>query len=112
MTLIAGPTSARCWPGCGNMPTPSCCWPPAPADPGSFPAGMGASLKADAPDTTQALGELGRVGLLVRRGRSLRVVPDVLADHVVASACLTPQGAATGFADRVFSEFAGDCLSQ
>jgi hypothetical protein len=85
---------------------------PVPADPGPFHDRVAAFLRADTLDVTQALGELERVGLLVRRGRSLRVVPDVLADHVVASACLTPQGAATGFADRVFAEFARDCLSQ
>jgi hypothetical protein len=36
----------------------------------------------------------------------------VLADHILAKACLTPRGAATGFADRVFAEFAADCLAQ
>lgn len=85
---------------------------PVPANPGPFHDRMASFLKADTPDITQALGELERVGLFVRRGHSLRLVPDVLADHVVASACLTPQGTATGFADRVFAAFAGDCLSQ
>jgi hypothetical protein len=63
-------------------------------------------------DVTRALGELERVGLLVRRGRLVRLTPDVLADHILHSACLTSQGVATGFADRVFAVFAGEHLAQ
>jgi hypothetical protein len=85
---------------------------PVPADVAQFHARMATFLKVDAVEVTRALGEFERAGLLVRRGRSFRVVPDVLADHIMAAACLTPQGAATGFADSVFAEFAGDCLAQ
>jgi hypothetical protein len=85
---------------------------PVPVEAGQFHGRMAAFLSTAPVEVTRALGELERVGLLVRRGHSVRVVPDVLADHILAAACLTPQGAATGFADRVFAEFAGDCLSQ
>lgn len=49
------------------------------------------------------LGTLESAGVLRRRGRSLRVVPDVFADHLMAEACLAHGRAApTGYADRVF----------
>jgi hypothetical protein len=85
---------------------------PVPADTGPFHSRIAAFLQVDTVEVTRALGEFERVGLLVRRGQSVRVTPDVVADHILAAACLTPQGASTGFADRVFAEFAGDCLSQ
>jgi len=45
---------------------------------------------------------LESAGLLLRRGRLLRIVPDLLADFLVADACLDLRsGSATGYADRV-----------
>jgi hypothetical protein len=85
---------------------------PVPTDAGPFHDRMAAFLNVKPVEITRTLGEFERVGLLVRRGNSLRVAPDVLADHILAAACLTPQGVGTGFADRVFAEFAGDCLAQ
>jgi hypothetical protein len=84
---------------------------PVPVDAGPLHDGIAAYLTADPVEVTRALGELERVGLLLRRVHSFRVVPDVLADHVLAGACLT-QGRATGFADKVFASFAKDCLAQ
>ena len=45
----------------------------------------------------------------IRRGRKLRVVPDLLADFLIADACIDPKtGSPTGYADRVFRASAGD----
>jgi hypothetical protein len=85
---------------------------PVPANAGPFHERMATFLKADAVEVTRALGEFEQAELLLRRGGSVRVAPDVLADHILATACLTPQGLPTGFADRVFAEFADDCLAQ
>ena len=75
-------------------------------------------LRMDAPDALKAaasvagvdpvafrqiLAAMERGGVLVRRGRQLRVSPDVLADHVLAEAALTPGGESTGYAERVYS---------
>lgn len=52
---------------------------------------------------------LEEAGVLIRRGRMLRVVPDLLADFLVADACIDPQsGLPTGYADRVFAATSGD----
>jgi hypothetical protein len=74
-------------------------------------ARMAAFVNTSPSDVTRALGQMERAGLLVRRGRFLRITPDVLADHVLFSACLTSTGTPTGFADEVFDAFASDCLA-
>lgn len=50
----------------------------------------------------QTLSALESAGVLLRRGRQLRISPDVLADHVLARAALTPDGGTTGYAERVY----------
>ena len=52
-----------------------------------------------------ALGDLEAAGVLRRRGRTLRITPDVLADNVLHTACLTESGQPTGFAEIVFQQF-------
>lgn len=48
-------------------------------------------------------------GLFLRRGRTLRVAPDLLADFLVADACVDPRtGAPTGYADRVRTAIGGE----
>ena len=45
-------------------------------------------------------------GLLVRRGRTLRIAPDVLADYILRKGCATRRGESTGFGERLFTHFA------
>jgi hypothetical protein len=52
-----------------------------------------------------AIGELEKVGLLLRRGRSLRITPDVLGDHILANLCIAPNGIPTGAAEKLFDQF-------
>ena len=47
-----------------------------------------------------------QVGVLLRRGNTLRIVPDVLADHILHQVSVTPQGQKTGYADNIFNKFA------
>ena len=63
-------------------------------------------LGIDRPKLVSSLGALEEAGVLLRRGNTLRIVPDVLADHILHQANVTPQGQATGYADRVFGKFA------
>ena len=52
-----------------------------------------------------AIGILENVGVLLRRGYSLRITPDVLSDHILHNACLTLQGEPTGYVNEVFDAF-------
>jgi hypothetical protein len=50
-------------------------------------------------------GILEEAGVLLRRGYTLRLIPDVLADYVLHQACVTSQGNLTGFADQMYERF-------
>lgn len=78
---------------------------PVPVGLESLVEGLALVLDIPAPDVVRAVAELEKVGVLVRRGRKLRIVPDVLGDHILTEACITPQGQPTGFADQVFELF-------
>jgi len=52
-----------------------------------------------------AIGILESAGILLRRGYSLRISPDILSDHILYNACITPQGEQTGYAQKVFHTF-------
>ena len=69
-------------------------------------------LGIDRPTLLSSLGILEEAGVLLRRGNTLRIVPDVLADHILHQACVTPQGGPTGYADRVYAMFAPLCPSE
>jgi hypothetical protein len=60
----------------------------------------------------EILGVLEQAGVLLRRGNTLRITPDVLADHILHRACQTPQGKKTGYAEKVFETFASISPSQ
>lgn len=77
-----------------------------------FPAGdqgvittVAAELGVDASSVLRLLGELEAVGLVIARGRLRRIVPDVLADHVLHQACVDPQGRPTGYAEQLVSRY-------
>lgn len=53
----------------------------------------------------RALGEMQAAGILLRRGGTLRVTPDVLADYLYYRASVSA-GQPTGYAARVYSVFA------
>ncbi|MDE0182647.1 MAG: restriction endonuclease [Caldilineaceae bacterium] len=69
-------------------------------------------LDIDRPTLLTSLDILEKAGVLLRRGYTLRIVPDVLADHILHRANVTSQGQPTGYADRVFNEFASLCPSE
>ena len=66
-------------------------------------------LGIDRPGLLLSLGILEEAGVLLRRGNTLRIVPDVLADHILHRVSVTPQGLRTGYADLVFEKFASLC---
>jgi len=52
-----------------------------------------------------AIGILESSGILLRRGYSLRITPDVLSDNILYNACVTFQGQSTSYAHKVFYAF-------
>jgi hypothetical protein len=77
-----------------------------PMDPGSpaLDRIVEVATKLDAPAVRRAIESLHNAGVLVRRGRFLSVVPDLLADFVVERTCLSAStGGSTGHAERVIS---------
>ena len=69
-------------------------------------------LSIDRPTLLLSLDVLEEAGVLLRRGNTLRIVPDVLADHILHTANVTSQGQPTGYADIVFAKFASLCPSE
>lgn len=62
-------------------------------------------LHARPAEIVQAIGRLEQHGLLLRGGRMVRIVPDLLSNFLLEGACLTNAGDITGFADLVFRNF-------
>ncbi len=69
-------------------------------------------LGCDVPSLRSVLGELEAAGLLIARGRLRRIVPDVLADHVLHRACLDSQGRPTGYADALVARYGPTSLTK
>src|SRR6266545_6087217 len=55
-------------------------------------------LATDVATLQRTIEELARAGVLLRRGRGVRIAPDVLSDHILHRACITEQGQLTGYA--------------
>jgi hypothetical protein len=58
-----------------------------------------------------ALDVLEKHGLLLRGGRLIRIVPDLLSDFLLEGACITGASESTRFSDLVFRKFQPDYLS-
>lgn len=62
---------------------------------------------ADEVELRQFLGHLVKAGVVVRGGRFVRIVPDVLSDFILQDACFAPDGLVTGWATQVYEKVAG-----
>jgi hypothetical protein len=69
-------------------------------------------LKIERRQLVSSIGILEQSGVLLRRGYSLRITPDVLSDRILHEACLTPQGEPTGYAQEVFEKFKSICPAE
>ena len=69
-------------------------------------------LGINRPTLLLSLDVLEKAGVLLRRGNTLRIVPDVLADHILDQVNVTSQGQPTGYADLIFDKFASLCPSE
>lgn len=55
-------------------------------------------------DSNRLLRLLIDAGVLSRRGGKYRIAPDLLADHLIESSCITVAGTSSGYAEQVFDE--------
>lgn len=69
-------------------------------------------LGLDGPSVVEAFGILESIGVLLRRGRRVRITPDVLSEYVLREACISSTGQPTGYADRVYDAFRSICLAE
>lgn len=69
-------------------------------------------LRVRPDEIVAAIDQLERNGLLLRGGRLVRIVPDLLSDFLLEGACLTAAGEPTGFADAVFQRYGPEFLSR
>ena len=72
---------------------------------GEFQKSVSNFLKIDESKLIGAIGILEESGILLRRGNSLRITPDVLSDHILYNACIALNGQSTGYAEKIFNEF-------
>jgi len=54
---------------------------------------------------------LEKQGLILRRGYTQRIVPDVLSDYLLEERCLTTAGESTGYAEALYHAMGGTALS-
>ena len=74
-----------------------------------FRTSAAAIISAPFDTISRQLRALEDAGVLLGRGGRLRVVPDLLADYIVADACFAESSRQpTGYADRVFHEVHGE----
>lgn len=57
-----------------------------------------------APDATRLVRLLIESGVLFKRGTAYRLSPDLLADSIIASGCITPSGLSNGYAETLFEK--------
>ena len=57
----------------------------------------------EAPDASRLVRLLVDAGVLFKRGAKYRLSPDLLADSIIESACITASGASNGHAEKVFA---------
>jgi transcriptional regulator with XRE-family HTH domain len=62
----------------------------------------------DAPDASRLARLLIDGGVLFKRGSQYRLSPDLLADSIIATACITSGGQSNGYAERLFAAAIGE----
>jgi hypothetical protein len=67
---------------------------------------VAADLHIETHELRSLLSQLEQAGVLTARGRLRRIVPDVLADHILHRACVDQQGRPTGRAEALLARYA------
>lgn len=84
-----------------------------PLDPSSqkFAKPAAEILRVRVDEVKAAVDQLERHGLLLRGGRLVRIVPDLLSDFLLEGGCVTDSGDSTEFADLVYKTYKTTYLS-
>jgi hypothetical protein len=77
---------------------------------GDLRSRLASLLEAEESAVAVACDTLEEQGVLFRRGRLVRITPDILSDHVLFSAAVTRRGESTGFIDELVRGFGGSHL--
>jgi hypothetical protein len=70
-----------------------------------FLGSVEAFLDCSSSDILATLDALATHGVVTPRTEPVRIVPDVLSDYVLETACVNSGGLSTGYADRIFEAF-------
>lgn len=57
----------------------------------------------DSPDASRLARDLMDAGVLFKHGAKYRLSPDLLADSIIETACITSSGQSNGYAERIFA---------
>lgn len=63
------------------------------------------ALKIEDYQVRGAIASLKSAGILTQQGYTLRIVPDLLSDHILQEACIGQDGEPTGYADHIYRAF-------
>ena len=66
-----------------------------------------ADIAVTVPELLNVIGDLEQAGLVRARGRLRRIIPDVLADHILHRSCVDGQGRPNGYADVLVERYGG-----
>jgi transcriptional regulator with XRE-family HTH domain len=84
---------------------------PLPLDEPAFRSALSALAGKPFDQLTSQIRRMEEAEVLVRRGHSLRIAPDLLGDVILTDAAVhLPSGTSTGYTDRVLAHADGDCL--
>jgi hypothetical protein len=78
---------------------------------GSIGTAAAEFLNTNQATLVRAIDQLEIAGVVYSRGSSIRITPDVLADHILHNACLTSSGQRTGFVSEIFDRFGSLCMA-
>ena len=76
-----------------------------------FVKNLGKALDLKESEVIREIEELEAKGMLVRRGRLVRIAPDLLSDHILYRACISNYDVPTNFANEVYCEFPKDYVA-
>lgn len=84
---------------------------PAPLDEPAFVDGIAAVSGQEHDRVLEVVDELEDLGLIIRRGQTVRVVPDILGDAILERALVSDSGIAKEFAKRIADHATGRALT-
>ena len=69
-------------------------------------------LQIESSKLVSTIDTLEKSGILLTRGYTLRITPDILSDHILHQACFTFNEKSTGYAKKIFNQFKSVSLKE